>query len=161
MLPINNKKTQLSFVPILSKKHKLNVHHSKLLHDVVSILKSCKNNYNHYDIDMIEHFFAYPIVLDQQIHIYENNELKAFISYAFLNKEVEKSWLTLNQKIKLDEWNCGNSIWIIDALSPWGHGRAATTKLEDHLTKLGHKGKIIRYKRNYPNGKTRFNQSII
>jgi hemolysin-activating ACP:hemolysin acyltransferase len=110
---------------------------------------------------MIESFFVYPILLNQQINIYEDANLKAFISYAMLDKAAEKMWLTHGLSIKLDEWNSGSNIWIIDALSPWGHGRAITTKLEDHLSKQGHKGKIIRYKRNYPNGKVRFNQSII
>lgn len=160
MLVTSNKAGQLKFVDVLIKKHKLSNEQSSLLYDVVSILPVCKNNYNHYGINEIESFFVFPIMLDQQINIYENS-LKGFITYAKLSKNAERSWLTNGQIIKFEDWNSGDNIWIIDALTPWRHGRAVTTKLEEHLSKLGYKGKIIRYKRNYSNGKTRFNQSII
>lgn len=160
MLVTSNKASQLKFVDVLIKKHKLSNEQSSLLYDVVSILPVCKNNYNHYGINEIESFFVFPIMLDQQINIYENS-LKGFITYAKLSKNAERSWLTNGQIIKFEDWNSGDNIWIIDALTPWRHGRAVTTKLEEHLSKLGYKGKIIRYKRNYSNGKTRFNQSII
>lgn len=160
MLVTSSKLGQLKFVDALIKKHKLSNEQSSLLQDVVSILPVCKNNYNHYGINEIESFFVFPIILDQQINIYENS-LKGFITYAKLSKNAEISWLKNGQIIKFEDWNSGDNIWIIDALTPWGHGRAVTTKLEEHLSKLGYKGKIIRYKRNYSNGKTRFNQSII
>lgn len=160
MLVTNSKSGQLKFVDVLIKKHKLSNEQSSLLQDVVSILPVCKNNYNHYGINEIESFFVFPIILGQQINIYENS-LKGFITYAKLSKNAERSWLTNGQIIKFEDWNSGDNIWIIDALTPWRHGRAVTTKLEEHLSKLGYKGKIIRYKRNYSNGKTRFNQSII
>lgn len=160
MLVTNSKSGQLKFVDVLIKKHKLSNERSSLLQDVVSILPVCKNNYNHYGINEIESFFVFPIILGQQINIYENS-LKGFITYAKLSKNAERSWLTNGQIIKFEDWNSGDNIWIIDALTPWRHGRAVTTKLEEHLSKLGYKGKIIRYKRNYSNGKTRFNQSII
>lgn len=161
MLVTSSKVNQLKLTEVLIKKHKLNTEQTSLLKDVVAILPICKNNYNHYGIDEIESFFVFPIMLDQQISIYENNSLKGFITYAKLSKNAERSWLTNGQIIKFEEWNSGDSIWIIDALTPWRHGRAITTKLETHLSKLGYKGKIIRYKRNYANGKTRFNQSVI
>lgn len=161
MLVTSSKINQTKFAEVLTKKHNLTKQQSSLLYDVVSILPVCKNKYNHYSIDMIEHFFVYPILLNQQINIYENNQLKGFITYAMLDKTAERAWLTYGKSISLQEWNSGESIWIIDALTPWGHGRAITSKLEEHLTKLGFKGKVIQYKRNYPNGKTRFNQSII
>jgi hemolysin-activating ACP:hemolysin acyltransferase len=161
MLVTSSKSNQLGFVNTLKKKHNLQNEQTSLLNDVVSILPICRNNYNHYNIDMIESFFVYPILLKQYIDVYENNTLKAFITYAMLDKNAERTWLTNSKNIPLQDWNSGDNIWIIDALSPWGHGRAVTTKLEEHLSKTGHKGKIIRYKRNYPNGKTRFNQSVI
>jgi hemolysin-activating ACP:hemolysin acyltransferase len=161
MLVTSSKINQLRFVEPLIKKHGLNMQQSSLLADVVRILPVCKNNYNHYGIEMIQDFFVFPILLDQQISIYEDDSLKGFITYAMLDKTAERAWLTNNQSIKLSEWNSGDNIWIIDALTPWGHGRAVTTKLEEHLSKAGHKGKTIQYKRNYANGKTRFNQSII
>jgi hemolysin-activating ACP:hemolysin acyltransferase len=161
MLVTSSKATQPKFAEALIKKHKLNQQQSILLKDIVSILPICKNNYHHYGLNEIESFFVYPILLNQQINIYESNSLKGVITYAMMDKSSERSWLTNTQIIKFNDWNSGDNIWIIDALTPWGHGRAITTKLEDHLSKLGHKGKTIRYKRNYANGKTRFNQSII
>lgn len=161
MLVTSNKLNQLKFAELLIKKHHLTITNSSLLKDIIDILPACKNNYNHYGLEMIESFFVYPILLDQQINIYENNKLKGFITYAKLDKTAEKAWLTDGKTIKFEEWNSGDNFWIIDALTPWGHGREITSKLEEHLSKQGNKGKIIRYKRNYPNGKTRFNQSII
>lgn len=161
MLITSNKTNQLKFVDTLTKQYKLQNYQASLLEDVIAILPICKNDYNHYGFEMIESFFVFPILLNQYIEIYENDALKAFITYAMLDKTAERKWLTSSKNIPLQDWNSGDNIWIIDALSPWGHGRAVTTKLEDHLTKMGHKGKTIRYKRNYPNGKTRFNQSII
>ena len=92
MLVTSSKLNQTKFAEILIKKHHLSTLHSSLLKDVVSILPICKNKYNHYDINMIEHFFVYPIILNQQISVYENTELKGFITYAMLDKIAEKMW---------------------------------------------------------------------
>ncbi len=161
MLITSSKINHTKIVDSLIKKHKLKEAQARLLKDVVAILPVCKNNYQHYGVDKIESFFVYPILLNQQLSIYEDNELKAFVTYALLDRTAEREWLTKDLLITYDKWKSGDNFWIIDAFSPWGHGRKLMTELEFYLSKNGHKAKIIRYKRNYPNGKSRINQSII
>lgn len=44
----------------------------------------------------------------------------SFISWAFLNKEAEARLFTNGGKLRPEDWNCGDRLWIIDIVAPFG-----------------------------------------
>lgn len=70
-----------------------------------------------------------PIVLDQ-CRLYTKNGLPyAFITWAFVNDAVAKRLRSAQPKIAPHEWKCGEEVWIIDAVAPFG-------QLEETLKEL-------------------------
>lgn len=70
-----------------------------------------------------------PIVLDQ-CRLYTRNGLPyAFITWAFVNDAVVARLRSAQPKIAPHEWKCGEAIWIIDAVAPFG-------QLEETLKEL-------------------------
>jgi cytolysin-activating lysine-acyltransferase len=70
-----------------------------------------------------------PIVLDQ-CRLYTKAGLPyAFITWAFVNDAVDARLRSSEAKIAPHEWKCGEHLWIIDAVAPFG-------QLEETLTEL-------------------------
>ncbi|AGF76986.1 ACP:hemolysin acyltransferase (hemolysin-activating protein) [Desulfocapsa sulfexigens DSM 10523] len=44
----------------------------------------------------------------------------SFISWAFLNKEAEARLFANGGKLRPEDWNCGDRLWIIDIVAPFG-----------------------------------------
>ncbi|MES9857500.1 MAG: toxin-activating lysine-acyltransferase [Sedimenticola sp.] len=70
-----------------------------------------------------------PIILDQ-CRLYTKNELPyAFITWALVNDTVAARLQSGQPKIAPHEWQCGEHVWIIDAVAPFG-------ELEETLQEL-------------------------
>lgn len=70
-----------------------------------------------------------PIVLDQ-CRLYTRSGLPyAFITWAFVNETVATRLQSAQPKIAPHEWKCGEEVWIIDAVAPFG-------QLEETLKEL-------------------------
>lgn len=61
-----------------------------------------------------------PLVLGQ-CKLYMKKEYPiSYISWAFLDEEAEKRLLQNGGKLRPDDWNCGDRLWIIDIVAPFG-----------------------------------------
>lgn len=61
-----------------------------------------------------------PVVLDQ-CRLYSKGGLPyAFITWAFVNDSVAARLRSSQPKIAPHEWKCGEEVWIIDAVAPFG-----------------------------------------
>lgn len=61
-----------------------------------------------------------PIVLDQ-CRLYTRGGLPyAFVTWAFVNDAVATRLRSVQPKIAPHEWKCGEEVWIIDAVAPFG-----------------------------------------
>ncbi|MES9900799.1 MAG: toxin-activating lysine-acyltransferase [Sedimenticola sp.] len=70
-----------------------------------------------------------PVILDQ-CRLYTKNELPyAFITWALVNDTVAARLQSGQPKIAPHEWQCGEHVWIIDAVAPFG-------ELEETLQEL-------------------------
>jgi len=70
-----------------------------------------------------------PIVLDQ-CRLYTKSGLPyAFVTWAFVNDQVDARLRSQQPKIAPHEWKCGEHVWIIDAVAPFG-------QLEESLKEL-------------------------
>jgi cytolysin-activating lysine-acyltransferase len=70
-----------------------------------------------------------PIVLDQCRLFTKSGLPYAFISWAFVNDQVDARLRSSQPKIAPHEWKCGEHVWIIDAVAPFG-------QLEETLKEL-------------------------
>jgi cytolysin-activating lysine-acyltransferase len=70
-----------------------------------------------------------PIVLDQ-CRLYTKSGLPyAFLTWALVNEQVAGRLRSAQPKIAPHEWKCGEEVWIIDAVAPFG-------QLEETLQEL-------------------------
>ncbi|MEW5891762.1 MAG: toxin-activating lysine-acyltransferase [Pseudomonadota bacterium] len=70
-----------------------------------------------------------PIVLDQ-CRLYTRSGLPyAFVTWAFVNDQVDSRLRSSQPKIAPHEWKSGEHVWIIDAVAPFG-------QLEETLKEL-------------------------
>lgn len=61
-----------------------------------------------------------PVVLDQ-CRLYTKNGLPyAFVTWALVNDQVDARLRSGQPKIAPHEWKCGEHVWIIDAVAPFG-----------------------------------------
>lgn len=62
-----------------------------------------------------------PPLVSGQCKLYMKEEYPtSFISWAFLNEEAEKRILQNGGKLRQEDWNCGDRLWIIDIVAPFG-----------------------------------------
>lgn len=61
-----------------------------------------------------------PVVLDQ-CRLYTKNGLPyAFVTWALVSEAVAARLRSAQPKIAPHEWKCGEEVWIIDAVAPFG-----------------------------------------
>ncbi len=71
-------------------------------------------------ISDIEWLLLPPLVRDQ-CKLYMKKEYPvSFVSWAFINEEVEQRLTFNGGKLRNEDWNCGNRICLIDIIAPFG-----------------------------------------
>ena len=61
-----------------------------------------------------------PPLVSGQCKLFMNKEYPvSFISWAFLNEEAEKRMFKNGGKLRPDDWNCGDRLWVIDIVAPF------------------------------------------
>ena len=115
--------------------------HSKV-HDKLNVSDICRR-------------FVAPIKLSQYVIYAEGDELKAFASIGFFSDAVSEGFTAGTHRIKEEDWNSGNNIWLVDVLAPFGHARQITRSVRTLLYGKGYKGHRINFRRNY-GGSLRF-----
>lgn len=74
-----------------------------------------------------------PIVLDQ-CRLYTKSGLPyAFMTWAFVNDQVDARLRSQQPKIAPHEWKCGEHVWIIDAVAPFGQLEETLQELRETL----------------------------
>jgi len=98
----------------------------------VSMLAMKSNNHKYLFVSDYEWLIMPPIALKQFVLFRtEKNEPIAFISWASVNEEVEKRLLNGKNKLKPQEWNSGNKLYIIDMITPYGIGKEILKQLNE------------------------------
>lgn len=68
----------------------------------------------------IEWLLLPPLVSDQ-CKLYMKKEYPiSFVSWAFLDEETEKIMLNNGGKLRPEDWNSGDRLWLIDIVAPFG-----------------------------------------
>jgi cytolysin-activating lysine-acyltransferase len=74
-----------------------------------------------------------PIILDQ-CRLYTKDGLPyAFVTWALLDEAVAGRLRSAQPKIAPHEWKCGEEVWIIDAVAPFGQLEETLKELRETL----------------------------
>ena len=96
----------------------------------------------------IERLIAPPLALNQYV-ITGSSRLTGWASYALLSEEAEERFerrATLPQ-----DWRSGTTVYLFDAIAPYGDARRLISTLRAHLRETGHGGRHMHFVRAYQN----------
>jgi len=82
------------------------------MQDVINLF----NNFDRYKGKQINNYIEPSIKLNQYKKFYDNNQLVGFVNWAYIHDIVEKRFKQTG-KIKSNEWNSGNNLWLIEIVS--------------------------------------------
>jgi|TARA_B100000035_G_scaffold315384_1_gene335677 hemolysin-activating ACP:hemolysin acyltransferase len=82
------------------------------MQDVINLF----NNFDRYKGKQLNNYLEPSIKLNQYKKFYDNNELVGFVNWAYIHDLVEKRFKQTG-KIKSNEWNSGNNLWLIEIVS--------------------------------------------
>lgn len=102
----------------------------------VSMLAMKSANHKYLFVSDYEWLVMPPVALKQFVLFRtEKNEPIAFISWASINEDVEKRLLSGSIKLKPQEWNSGDKLYIMDMISPFGIGKEILKQLNEKMFK--------------------------
>jgi len=82
------------------------------MQDVINLF----NKFDRYKGKELNNYLKPSIKLNQYKKFYDNNELVGFVNWAYIHDLVEKRFKQTG-KIKPNEWNSGNNLWLIEIVS--------------------------------------------
>ena len=82
------------------------------MQDVINLF----NKFDRYKGKELTNYLKPSIKLNQYKKFYDNNELVGFVNWAYIHDLVEKRFKQTG-KIKPNEWNSGNNLWLIEIVS--------------------------------------------
>ena len=82
------------------------------MQDVINLF----NKFDRYKGKQLNNYLEPSIKLNQYKKFYDNNELVGFVNWAYIHDIVEKRFKQTG-KIKSNEWNSGNNLWLIEIVS--------------------------------------------
>jgi len=82
------------------------------MQDVINLF----NKFDRYKGKKLDNYLEPSIKLNQYKKFYDNNELVGFVNWAYIHDLVEKRFKQTG-KIKTNEWNSGNNLWLIEIVS--------------------------------------------
>ena len=75
-----------------------------------------------------------PAILTRQMRVYrKNGKPHAFVTWAFLSKEVEEAFVLSTNSLQPKDWQSGERIWFIDWVAPFGGTREMTRDLKHNV----------------------------
>lgn len=75
-----------------------------------------------------------PAILTRQMRVYrKNGKPHAFVTWAYLSKEVEESFVMNTASLQPKDWKSGDRIWLIDWVAPFGGTHEMTRDLKHNV----------------------------
>lgn len=94
-------------------------------------------------------WFLVPPIQKNQFRIFRAKERPIGVAlWAYLDAERDAAYATAPGRLKPEEWDCGDTLWLVDLIAPFGH---AETMLAD-LKASVFRGKNFKYHRTMPDG---------
>ena len=106
---------------------------NELLGEISFLLFSSKLH-KQYRISDIEVYFLAPINLNQfRIYRNKNKEPVGLVTWGCFSEDVEKRYLSRNYRLKKEDWNSGDILWVIDFIAPFGNFENITKDLQENI----------------------------
>ena len=86
-----------------------------MMEDIVGLFKQFEK-YENKSTRQLENYLKPSIDLNQYRMFYDEHSIIGFVNWAYLHHLVQERF-KLTGKIKQNEWNSGNNLWLIDILS--------------------------------------------
>ena len=121
-------------------------------------LMTASDVHKRWTLESTERLIAPPMTLGQYMLVSDRADFPvAFATWAFLNEEAERGYLTRTRKLQPEDWDDGDRLWIVDFVAPYGdvHGivkllqKEISKELPDdfmqaHIARVGKDGKVRR-----------------
>lgn len=86
-----------------------------------------------WSMEMIARSFEPPIYL-KQFQIYRARDVpRGLVTWARMDSATEAKFIKGKGLDTYDEWNSGENLWIVDIISPWGHGKAMVENIKKFI----------------------------
>lgn len=69
----------------------------------------------------VMHYLEPPLRLGQYRIFRTGEHPRAFITWAGLSPDVERSFAVEHLPLAQEQWNSGSSVWLVDFVAPFGH----------------------------------------
>ncbi len=86
-----------------------------------------------WSMEMIARSFEPPIYL-KQFQVYRARDVpRGLVTWARMDSATEAKFIQGNGLDTYEEWNSGENLWIVDIISPWGHGKAMIENIKKFI----------------------------
>jgi cytolysin-activating lysine-acyltransferase len=91
-------------------------------------------SHKHLFVADLEWMLMPPVGLSQ-FRLYRNpkNVPVGFATWAFLDAEVEQRLMSGSTRLAPKEWNCGENVWLMDLIAPFGGQQAMLKDLKQNV----------------------------
>jgi cytolysin-activating lysine-acyltransferase len=93
---------------------------SAVLGEIVWLLTQSPQHKQAFFIGDLEWMAMPPILLQQFRMFYAKDKPIGVILWAFVNDEVESRLLSGNARMRPQDWKCGDKLWIVEVVAPFG-----------------------------------------
>jgi cytolysin-activating lysine-acyltransferase len=93
---------------------------SAVLGEVVWLLTQSPQHKQAFFLGDLEWMAMPPILLQQFRMFYAKDRPLGVILWAFVNDEVEERLLSGNARMRPQDWKCGDKLWIVEVVAPFG-----------------------------------------
>lgn len=91
-----------------------------------------------------------PALMHQQFRIYHREGIPvAYVSWAWMSKVIEERYVKSPNSLQPKEWKCGDRVWMVDFVAPFGDAKMVLADLRNNLFK-DQQGRALRLCRNKP-----------
>lgn len=93
---------------------------SAVLGEVVWLLTQSPQHKQAFFLGDLEWMAMPPIILQQFRMFYAKDRPIGVVLWAFVNDEVEARLLSGNARMRPQDWKCGDKLWIVEVVAPFG-----------------------------------------
>ncbi|EJL85997.1 ACP:hemolysin acyltransferase (hemolysin-activating protein) [Polaromonas sp. CF318] len=87
--------------------------------------------HHYWEVDLLSRFALPPIELGQYLLLEREGMPVAYCSWAHLDSRAEAAYMLDASHIALPDWNCGDHLWFVDWVAPFG--KADSLELKNRL----------------------------
>ncbi|MGB8598828.1 MAG: toxin-activating lysine-acyltransferase [Burkholderiales bacterium] len=107
---------------------------AKLTHvgPIIWLMNHIPSQRHHFYIDIDWHIMP-PLILNQAKLFMKEGVPRAYVSWALVNDDIQQRLAQGDTRLAPREWKCGNNLWLIDLVTPFGSPEAVIKELREQI----------------------------